>query len=65
MFTKPNISVKHTFSDTISRLAELEKEKENLVTDNEVKLEVVTQTTKEVGELRQNISKLYLFNISF
>ena len=41
----------------MSRLAELEKEKENLQTDNEVKLEVVTQTTKEVGDLRQNLGK--------
>ncbi len=45
------------FSQTMSRLAELEKEKENLQTDNEVKLEVVTQTTKEVGDLRQNLGK--------
>jgi len=43
------------FGQTMSRLAELEKEKENLQTDNEVKLEVVTQTTKEVGDLRQNL----------
>ena len=41
----------------MERLAELEKEKENLQTDNEVKLEVVTQTTKEVGDLRKNLGE--------
>jgi len=44
------------YGETNKRITELEREKENLQTDNEVKLEVVTQTTKEVNELRKDLA---------
>lgn len=43
------------FSETLARVSDLENEKRNLETDNEVKKEVVTQTHKEVIDLRQQL----------
>ena len=65
--------MERVFEETRQRVADLETEKMNLQTDNEVKLEVVTQTTKEASELRKllggtdsnlgilNFQKLLLF----
>ena len=45
------------FKETMNRVSDLENEKENLVTDNEVKKEVVTQTHKEAVELRKSLGR--------
>jgi len=43
------------FSETLACVSNLENEKRNLKTNNEVKKEVVTQTHKEVIDLRQQL----------
>ena len=53
------------FSETLARVTDLESEKRNLETDNEVKKEVVTQTHKEVVDLRQQLGNPAKMQITY
>ena len=43
------------FGETMKRVGDLENEKKSLETDNEVKLEVVTQTTAQATQLQKSL----------
>jgi len=45
------------FGETLSRVSTLEAEKTTLETDNEVKLEIVTETTKEAKNLKSQLEE--------
>ena len=46
------------FEQTQKIIGDLQTEKQNLEVDNEVKLEVVTKTSKEATELKSQLGKL-------